>query len=205
MSAFSIYRITNTANSKVYIGKTEQPPLRRWQRHQSSVRAGKLDTYLYRAMRKYGIENFKFEVIFSTDRKDDLDNLEREFIKAHDCCALDGKSKGYNMTRGGDGQTTESAKVINLKSAKTRRENGNYQTGSTHPRARKMVAVNPYGVCFELHGNLKAFCQEMDLSWQFLYNNIDTGPVDTTKVKNFARLTNRFWNTVGWQLWSIES
>lgn len=86
-----------------------------------------------------------------------------------------------------------------------RRKNGTYYTGNNHALAKRWIAINPHGLCYELHGNLKVFCSEQNLSWQTLYNNIDSGPIllDRKKYKNTARLSIRFWNTIGWQLVSI--
>lgn len=73
------YLITNNVNQKVYIGITINPK-ERWQRHQSNARneasiRGK-GTYLYNAIRKYGIKNFTFEVV-------------KEFQEKLDCCTYE--------------------------------------------------------------------------------------------------------------------
>lgn len=114
MAIYSIYRITNLVNSKVYIGKTTIKPELRFKRHQNSAKHGS-SQYIHRAFRKYGIESFVFEVIFQSFSNDNLDDFERHFIKEHDCCILDGATKGYNMTRGGDGIDSETATYYNLK------------------------------------------------------------------------------------------
>jgi len=60
-----IYKITNKINNKVYIGQSiniEQ----RWGQHKRNAFNENCHTYnypLYRAIRKYGIENFTFEII----------------------------------------------------------------------------------------------------------------------------------------------
>lgn len=90
------------------------------------------------------------------------------------------------------------------KMLKTRRENGSYYTGNNHAMAKKFIIINPHGFIFETNGDLKKFCVEMSLSWQMLYNNMNSGPVllDRNKHRNLKRLTNRFWNTLGWQMYS---
>lgn len=55
-----IYKITNLINNKVYIGQSKHI-YRRWAQHRSDSKTKEMP--LYRAMRKYGIENFKFEII----------------------------------------------------------------------------------------------------------------------------------------------
>lgn len=54
-----IYKITNTINGKMYIGKTEQTIEKRFQQHCSdSQRDGMSNRPLYKAMRKYGVDFF---------------------------------------------------------------------------------------------------------------------------------------------------
>jgi group I intron endonuclease len=105
---FSIYRFTNTVNGKIYIGKTTRPKTRLLE-HLSDAK--KKSTHLiHSAIRKYGEEAILFEVIFTVFREEDLNHFEQLFIKEYDCCVLDGDGKGYNMTRGGDGFSSETAR-----------------------------------------------------------------------------------------------
>jgi group I intron endonuclease len=60
-----IYKITNSINGKVYIGLSTNIE-KRWNKHRSVMTNPKERNYkypLYCAMRKYGIENFTFEVL----------------------------------------------------------------------------------------------------------------------------------------------
>ena len=102
---FYIYKITNVINDKVYIGKTYQPA-ERFQQHIEAANSGS-DRLLPRAIRKYGSDAFSFEVIAEYDNEAEQTLAEAEFIKQHDCCILDGVDRGYNMTRGGDGFSSE--------------------------------------------------------------------------------------------------
>lgn len=82
-----IYKITNTVNNKSYIGYTKDPE-KRWKGHQFG--AGSL--LVYQAIKKYGINCFKFEVIANeTVDKDD------EYIVKYNTIA----PSGYNITKGG--------------------------------------------------------------------------------------------------------
>lgn len=105
---FSIYRLTNTVNGKIYIGKTNRPTTRLLEHLASAKR--KSTFAIHAAIRKYGEEAFLFEVIFDVLNEEDINHFEKCFIAEHDCCLLDGKNKGYNMTRGGDGFSSETAK-----------------------------------------------------------------------------------------------
>lgn len=70
-----IYKIVNDINNKVYIGQTTLKIKERFYQHISSARNSKINTHLYYAMRKYGIEHFQIQLIEEVD-----DNLlpERE-------------------------------------------------------------------------------------------------------------------------------
>ena len=58
-----IYKITNQINQKVYIGLTSRSIEQRWQEHLRSVETLKEKRPLYRAIAKYGKDNFTIEQI----------------------------------------------------------------------------------------------------------------------------------------------
>lgn len=91
-----IYKISNNINNKLYIGKTCSTIENRWSHHKNAYQ--KYDWHLYKAMRKYGINNFKIEIIEQCDN-----NLlnEREMYWIN---KLDTYKNGYNSTTGGDGR-----------------------------------------------------------------------------------------------------
>jgi group I intron endonuclease len=93
-----IYRITNIVNGKVYIGETrQQDPLKRWALHKQSVNWTRGGCPLLRAaMLKYGIENFRFEVLIICF-DDALHAMEREYIKKYNSIT----PNGYNILEGG--------------------------------------------------------------------------------------------------------
>ena len=67
-----IYKITNTINHKVYIGLSNNIE-KRWKTHKQrafSENDKEYNKHLYRAFRKYGLENFTFEVIEEIDSND---------------------------------------------------------------------------------------------------------------------------------------
>lgn len=99
MSA-SIYKITNKVNNKSYIGFTTNPK-KRWYKHiWSSTHDSCL--YIHNTIRKYGIKNFTFEVIYqSWDVDHCLNVMEPYFIKLYRSYWKTGN--GYNLTLGGEG------------------------------------------------------------------------------------------------------
>lgn len=95
-----IYKITNDVNGKIYIGKTLHNVDKRWKEHiNDSKREHTENRPLYRAMNKYGIDNFHIETI--EECSDELvEEREVFWIKEYNSF---GKN-GYNATIGGDGK-----------------------------------------------------------------------------------------------------
>lgn len=103
---FHVYRVVNRQNGKVYIGWTgpEINADRRFSVHLANARAGCAE-YFYRAIRKYGEENFTLDIIVSTDSEESVKHLEIEHIRLH---ASNNPEFGYNSTIGGDGVSSYS-------------------------------------------------------------------------------------------------
>jgi hypothetical protein len=117
-----IYLIENIQNHKKYVGKTgdENPEnyiedhfrnaVLKYDKLYSKFKRGK---YLYNAIRKYGIQNFKWRIlgeVYATSIKELNDNLneaEIETIYFYRSYGTDGEHfddiYGYNMTKGGEG------------------------------------------------------------------------------------------------------
>lgn len=93
-----VYLITNKINNKKYVGKTTQSIEKRWQEHISDSKKERCEIRpLYRAIRKYGIENFFIEEIEKCD-VDILSEREQYWIQYYNTY-----KDGYNATIGGDG------------------------------------------------------------------------------------------------------
>ena len=134
-----IYKISNLVNGDFYIGMTrDRDTRRRWRKHKTN--ALHLDTYLYRAMRKYGIDQFTIETIEET--AGDPEALEIQYIGE--------LSPPYNMTAGGDGGDTSQSP--NYKAGMGKRDlsgpkNGMYgkpsaMRGRDHPAKGKPMRKN---------------------------------------------------------------
>lgn len=95
-----IYKITNKTNNKCYIGQTIKIAEERWKEHQSHAfgkHPNDINKTLYRAIRKYGIENFTFEVLQDNiETFEQLDKAEIYWIDFYNSFI-----KGYNETFGG--------------------------------------------------------------------------------------------------------
>jgi hypothetical protein len=90
-----IYKITNLSNGKIYIGKDTLS-------NKNYMGSGVL---IRRAIKKYGIECFRKEVIYETDNYEDLSNSEKYWIEFY---KSDDRNIGYNISKGGDGGDTMS-------------------------------------------------------------------------------------------------
>ena len=96
----NIYCIENILNNKKYIGKTMLDIDSRFNRHIISSRQEiNKDRPLYRAFKKYGIDNFKITLIEKCE-EDKINEREIYWINFYDTY-----NKGYNATLGGDGNT----------------------------------------------------------------------------------------------------
>ena len=92
----TIYRITNLINEKTYIGYTSHSPDRRFRQHCQPSGTSLIN----KAIKKYGEENFSFDVLYqSKDRDHTLFTMEEYFIRVENSHANDGH--GYNRSYGG--------------------------------------------------------------------------------------------------------
>ena len=97
-----IYKYTSPSD-KCYIDQTIRETIRKCG-HKYAALKENAQTKFARAIRKYGWENFEYEVLFTIDNddkkrvKEKLDFMERYYIKK-----FDSYNNGYNMTLGGEG------------------------------------------------------------------------------------------------------
>ena len=106
-----IYKITNLINGKIYIGQTVVTEPQRWQNHVwHAYNDPKNDAvYLCNAIKKYGKENFKREIIDEADTRDELNNKEIQYILLYNSTD---PSIGYNIANGGEGREKYNIKRI---------------------------------------------------------------------------------------------
>lgn len=92
---FSVYKHTNTINGKVYIGITSKKPEERWRNGLGYMSQG----YIWNAIKKYGWDSFKSEIILSKLTEEEAYSKEIElisFYKSND------SNFGYNLSSGGE-------------------------------------------------------------------------------------------------------
>ncbi len=95
MGEYYIYIHTNKVNGKKYIGQTCQKPEYRW----NNGKKYEHNEYFYRAIQKYGWENFEHEIIAENLTQEEANHLEELLIKEYDTTNRD---KGYNIMLGGN-------------------------------------------------------------------------------------------------------
>ena len=98
-----IYKCTNIKNGKVYIGATIRILNERKNQH---IRCALLNKdnhkrYFYNAIRKYGVENFVWEIIDNSDNYEELMKKEKYWIKYYNSFG----DNGYNSCEGGNNST----------------------------------------------------------------------------------------------------
>jgi group I intron endonuclease len=157
MIIYSIYKVVNTINGKVYIGFDSNWPQRK-KRHLKDSSYKKSVGYndiFHKAIRKYGKENFEWQIIYqSKDGQNCLKEMEPHFIKEHNSYIYFNNSNGYNMTLGGDG-------VLGLKKS----EESKLKTSLSCGKEYKFWKLNGTLVQFK---NLKKYSEEYGFSKSLL-------------------------------------
>lgn len=95
-----IYKCTNIVNSKVYIGKTVKKLEQRKMGHYYDVRNGRVNNYFHSSIKKYGFDKFVWEAIETCSSDEELCEREIYWISFYQSME---RTKGMNMTLGGDG------------------------------------------------------------------------------------------------------
>jgi group I intron endonuclease len=94
-----IYKITNIISNKCYIGETKKSnPYLRWNEHKRKITQGIGCPALQDAVKKYGVDNFKFEILIICFDEDRF-TYEIDYIKKYNSMS----PNGYNLTKGGEG------------------------------------------------------------------------------------------------------
>lgn len=168
-----IYKITNIISNKYYIGETKKSnPLLRWNEHKSKIQKGIGCPALQDAVKKYGIENFNFEVLiicFDEDRY----KYEMEYIKKYDTMA----PNGYNLTPGGEGGGFYGKKH----SQKTINKISNFMKNrySTNPELKHEISIK----------------NKIIMNSEEVKEKIKNGMKNSGKWKNAAKGNNRTFQT----------
>jgi group I intron endonuclease len=91
-----IYRIVHIESGTTYVGQTTRSIEVRWKEHVKCATKRRNDSYLYRAMRLYGIDAMRIETLEECS-VEALDEREKYWVEQLGCLA----PAGYNMSSGG--------------------------------------------------------------------------------------------------------
>jgi group I intron endonuclease len=89
-----IYKITNLVNNKIYIGQTTRPFKDRIKDYERFYG----NDYINNSFKKYGFDNFKFEIIDTANNIEELNKKEIYYINKYNST---NKEIGYNIEFGG--------------------------------------------------------------------------------------------------------
>lgn len=108
MKNYVIYKVTNLVNQKIYIGKTYDFEKRK-REHLYDIGD---DIPFHRALKKYGLENFSWEIIDNANSDEELREKEIYWIKKLNSCIHFENSNGYNITIGGEGGVSWNSRPV---------------------------------------------------------------------------------------------
>jgi group I intron endonuclease len=166
-----IYKITCLINKKVYIGQTKQKPKRRWWQHKKN----KDNSYIGRAIIKYGEENFTFEVIDNADSLEELNLLEEKYI--NDLNSL--SPNGYNIQQYNCG-----TKVI---SKETKIKISHYKIN----KKNKKSSSKYFGVC--LNSNKKYWRAKVVYKSKYICLGTFFSEIDAAKARDIEVLKDKYY------------
>lgn len=162
-----IYKITNNVNNKIYIGKTIRSLKVRFKEHLKDSNTE--DNKLYRAMRKYGKENFSIEEIEEVT-KEILSEREKFWIKKYNSYY-----NGYNSTFGGDGESsTDEEKIIEL-----------YRLGKTMKEISKITSHTQKTISSVLKRNFESIRKNINYCSENLYNKKKVSCINFSRTEEF--------------------
>lgn len=113
-NTYCVYTHTNKQNGKIYVGQTKfgDNPNKRWRNGEGYA----MSVVFYRAIKKYGWDEFDHQIIESGLTSDEANHLEESLIQQFDSTNPD---KGYNVSVGGESR--EWTELSKLKMAKSLR------------------------------------------------------------------------------------
>src|SRR3990167_680413 len=96
---FLVYKIAH-GDRPVYFGVTTCSLAKRWREHKCAAKTGS-ENVLYRAMRKYGNDDFSITLVYEAVSQREMLPVEKGLIAQYGTYI---GASGYNMTTGGEGQ-----------------------------------------------------------------------------------------------------
>jgi group I intron endonuclease len=199
-----IYKITNSINNKLYIGKYTRKKFYEttFNKYWGS------GTLIKKEIKKYGIKNFKKEIIEYCKTNEELNKKEKYWIKTLNCIT----PNGYNITIGGVGgdiisnnpnkkiilkkqsefmlkhnpfknkkHTKRTKEIMSRNHANVKGKNnpmygkGYKLIGKKNGRAKHFIFYSPCGIKHNIIGEFQKFCKSQNIKWNTMYYQVLKG------------------------------
>lgn len=198
-----IYCYTNKTNGKKYIGQTNNLNRRRKQHIQDSIHQHKGHEISYNlpfhaAIRKYGIDNFDFEILKVIDTEDwsIVNNLESELIKMNNSMAPNGYNlQAQGMTNSGKNTSVLSQETIQAIIQELKEKRYISDIANTYQLSRSYISDINNGRCLR-QPNEKYPLQQNRITTDEYYQIIDLIENTNYSLREIARYMNRNRDTI---------
>lgn len=180
INIYTVYMHISPSNKK-YVGITKQKPEHRW----DSGYGYRTSPHFWKAIKKYGWENFNHIILFDHLTKDQAISKEIELIEKYN---LTNGKYGYNITKGGDGLNgTKASFETRLKISKNHRPLNQFK--DKNPYAKPVVNLN----------NLNVYCtvREANRSIGKSDSNSSISAVCVGRRKHTGK--DKYGNKIKWQ------
>jgi group I intron endonuclease len=183
-----IYLVTNKINGLKYIGQTIKTLEERKNQHiKNALRGSKY--HFHRAIKKYGPDNFEWEVLEGVVSVDDLNYLEIYYIEKYNTFI----GEGYNSTKGGHGcsgwkHSEETKRIIGEKSKEQIRK------PLTNEQRKKLSDFQKDKTLVERWGEEKAnkMIEQLKLNYVERYGEIKANEIKKKQSENSYYKTDSF-------------
>lgn len=136
-----IYKVTNKVSGKIYVGQTIHSLEKRRKQHEESALGGYNEMVFGRALKKYGVENFEWEIIDTAETVDELNEKEIYWIDKLE--SLIDYGHGYNCNKGGkNGKHSEYTKKAIGDAQRGELNHAYGKTGALNPSSKKVIDLS---------------------------------------------------------------
>ena len=166
-------------------------PNRRWQNGENY----RLQKYFYRAICKYGWDNFEHEIIASNLTREEARNFEKLLIKALKAC---NSAIGYNLTDGGESPSGATQKGVKRTKEQRERISAGHKGIKLSERAKQKISGSlnyKAKPIFQFAKNCE-FIQQWDCM-------MDASRALSIPVQNICACCNGRRKTAGGFIWEI--
>lgn len=153
-----VYKVENIANKKIYIGQTIRDINIRKREHIYNAINGNSDySPFHRAILKYGHEKFIWTVLCKCDSKEEMDDMEFNYIIQYKSHVSTG---GYNATYGGDGTPGVIRSDLYKKKLSASKLGKKLNISDKERKRRSCAMSGKNNSCFKVHGKKHNSCKK---------------------------------------------